>query len=110
MQDYHCLIVHSNSHKRSKNQSRLWGHSPSVVSGDAFKKFLDDWSDRERDQFVGLRRYERYEPGGDERADYRNGYYERDWVTVFGTVRLRVARTRGKAFLPKCLRRFQKEG
>jgi transposase-like protein len=87
-------------------KDQFWGDANQFAKN-AFKRFLDDWSERERDQFVGLRRYERYEPGGDDRADYRNGYYERDWVTVFGTVRLRIARTRGKAFLPKGLRRFQ---
>jgi putative transposase len=39
---------------------------------------------------------------------YRNGYYERDWVTRFGTIRLRIARTREKNFLPKGLQRFQR--
>ncbi len=39
---------------------------------------------------------------------YRNGYYERDFVTRFGTIRLRIARTREKSFLPVGLRRFQR--
>src|SRR6201984_3759652 len=43
-----------------------------------------------------------------KRRDYRNGYYERDFVTRFGTIRLRIARTRGKSFLPVGLRRFQR--
>jgi len=88
-------------------KDQFWGDANQLAKS-ALKKFLDDWSERERDQFVGLRRYERYEPGEDKRTDYRNGYYERDWVTRFGTVRLRIARTRGKAFLPKGLRRFQR--
>ena len=86
-------------------KDQFWGDANKLAKN-AFKKFLDDWSERERDQFVGLRRYERYDP--DKCPDYRNGYYERDWVTVFGTVRLRIARTRGKAFLPKGLRRFER--
>jgi len=73
----------------------------------ALKKVLDAWSERDRDRFVGLRRYERYDPGEGER-EYRNGYYERDWVTRFGTIKLRIARTRGKCFLPRGLRRFQR--
>jgi len=44
----------------------------------------------------------------EQRRDYRNGYYERDWVTRFGTIRLRIARTRGQNFLPQGLRRFQR--
>ena len=39
---------------------------------------------------------------------YRNGYYERDFVTRFGTIRLRIARTREKSFLPCGLERFQR--
>lgn len=89
-------------------KDQFWGDLHQLTKN-ALKKFLDDWSERERDQFVGLRRYERYEPGDDQcRADYRNGYYERDWVTTFGTIRLRIARTRGKAFLPQGLRLFQR--
>src|SRR5262245_34722624 len=88
-------------------KDQFWGDANQLAKN-AFKRFLDNWSERERDQFVGLRRYERYEAGSADRTDYRNGYYERDWVTVFGTVRLRIARTRGKAFLPKGLRRFQR--
>lgn len=88
-------------------KDQFWGDANQLAKN-AFKRFLDDWSERERDQFVGLRRYERYERDEDEGRDYRNGYYERDWITVFGTVRLRIARTRGKAFLPKGLRRFQR--
>jgi len=33
---------------------------------------------------------------------------KRDFVTRFGTLRLRIARTRGKSFLPVGLRRFQR--
>jgi putative transposase len=88
-------------------QDQFWGdliqHTKVAV-----KQFLDSWSERERDAFIGLARYQRYEQGGDERPEYRNGYYERDWVTRFGTMRLRIARTRGKAFLPEGLRRFQR--
>jgi putative transposase len=43
-----------------------------------------------------------------KRRVYCNGYYERDFVTRFGTIRLRIARTREKTFLPVGLRRFQR--
>jgi putative transposase len=99
-------------HFLNELQDQFWGDVIEHTTT-GLKKFLDAWSERERDEFVGLRRYERYEPNdqykdGDERPDYRNGYYERDWVTRFGTVRLRISRTRAKAFLPKGLRRFQR--
>jgi putative transposase len=50
---------------------------------------------------------ERYERRRGRRRIYRNGHYERDFVTRFGTVRLRIARTLEKSFLPVGLRRFQ---
>ena len=38
--------------------------------------------------------------------DYRYGYYERDFVTRFGTIRLRIARTREKSTTPIDLTRL----
>src|SRR5438128_11799702 len=64
-------------------------------------------SERQRDRFAGWGWYER---GARKRRQYRNGYYERDFVTRFGTLRLRIARTRGKSFLPGGLQRFQRRG
>ena len=71
----------------------------------AWQQFFELQSERERDRFPGWGRYERRR--GKRRA-YRNGYYERDFVTRFGTLRLRIARTREKSFLPVGLRRFQR--
>jgi putative transposase len=51
---------------------------------------------------------ESYERRRNRRQPYRNGYYERDFVTRMGTIRLRVARTRGKSFLPRALEPFQR--
>jgi putative transposase len=71
----------------------------------AWQKFFELQSERQRDRFSGWGRYERRRG---KRRDYRNGYYQRDFVTRFGTIRLRIARTRGKSFLPVGLRRFQR--
>jgi putative transposase len=71
----------------------------------AWQGFLELESQRERDRFSGWGRYERR---SGKRRDYRNGYYERDFVTRFGTIRLRVARTRAKSFLPHGIQRFQR--
>ena len=43
-------------------------------------------------------------------GEYRNGFYERDYVTRMGTIRLRIARTRNKNFLPPGLRRVSAAG
>jgi len=69
-----------------------------------WQKFLDTESMRERDRYLGVEDYER-KP---KRRDYRNGFYRRCFVTVFGTLVLRVARARGKSFLPPGLERFQR--
>jgi putative transposase len=70
----------------------------------AWKRFWEEESMRERSRYVGTESYGREE----ERRDYRNGYYERDFVTRLGTLRLRIARARGKSFLPGGLKRFQR--
>jgi transposase-like protein len=49
-----------------------------------------------------------YERTGVAGRDYRNGSYERDLVTRFGTIRIRIARTRQKGFLPTGLEAFQR--
>jgi hypothetical protein len=71
----------------------------------AWQRFFELESTRQRDRFSGWAAYERRRG---RRRDYRNGYYERDFVTRFGTIRLRIARTRKKSFLPAGLRRFQR--
>ena len=71
----------------------------------AWKKFLDQQSLRERYRYLGGERYSR---GTEPKRDHRNGFYERDFVTRFGTLRLRVARTRKKNFLPSALQKFQR--
>jgi putative transposase len=63
----------------------------------AGQRFFDHRSEAQRDQYMVSARYSR--PA--ERQDYRNGYYERDFVTKFGTLRLRVARSRKRSFLPR---------
>jgi transposase-like protein len=66
--------------------------------------FLGRLSVEARDQYLGVRDYER----SPARVDARNGFYERDFVTRLGTLRVRVARTRRQAFLPAGLERLQR--
>ena len=72
----------------------------------AWKKHLEAESERLRDLYSGWGWYQR-SPTPPQR-DYRNGDYERDFVTRFGTIRLRIARTRGKNFLPPGLEKLQR--
>jgi putative transposase len=82
----------------------FWGDLYGATK-EAWKKFLDAESMRERDRYMGAGWYERT---GEPREDYRNGFYERDYVTIFGTLRLRIARTRNRNFLPAGLKGFQR--
>jgi putative transposase len=84
-------------------QDSFWGDLESKTQ-QAAQRLFDGLSERQRDLYMVSPRYSRSE----ERRDYRNGYYERDFVTKFGTLRLRVARTRKKGFLPAVVQKFQR--
>jgi putative transposase len=71
----------------------------------AWKHLFETESERLRDRFAVLDSYER---GPRHPRQYRNGYYERDFVTRFGTIRLRIARARGRSFLPPAIDKFQR--
>jgi transposase-like protein len=71
----------------------------------AWQGFLELDSERQRDRYAVREVYQRR---SNRRQPYRNGYYERDFVTRLGTLRLRIARTREKSFLPRGLQRFQR--
>ncbi|MFL6449167.1 MAG: transposase [Bryobacteraceae bacterium] len=72
----------------------------------AWKRFWEAESIRERDSYMRTGWHDRVDSG--ERIDYRNGSYERDFVTRLGTIRLRVARTRSQNLLPRGLEKFQR--
>jgi putative transposase len=81
----------------------FWGDMQGQVQK-AAKRLFELLSERQRDLYMVSARYSRAE----KRQDYRNGYYERDFVTRFGTLRLRMARSRKKGFLPAVLTKFQR--
>jgi putative transposase len=84
-------------------QESFWGDLQGQVQQSA-QKFFELLSERQRDLYMVSARYARPE----QRKDYRNGYYTRDFVTRFGTLRLRIARTRKKGFLPAVIKKFQR--
>jgi len=84
-------------------QDSFWGDLE-LRTQQAAQRLFDGLSERQRDLYMVSPRYSRSE----ERRDYRNGYYVRDFVTKFGTLRLRVARTRKKGFLPAVVNKFQR--
>ena len=91
-------------HFVSNLQESFWGDLNSRTR-QAWKKFFEADSERQRDRYAVVDAYERND---EQRRDYRNGYYERDFVSVFGGLRLRIARTREQSFLPAGLERFQR--
>src|ERR1700688_236162 len=68
---------------------------------------LEADSERQMAEHLGLARYERAEEA-EERVDSRNGFYERDYVTPLGVIRLRIRRTRKRSVLPRGLTALQR--
>jgi putative transposase len=92
-----------------------WQHFVSDVReqfwGDLTQHTRQCWQDllgrlsvEARDRYLGVREYER----SPSRRDARNGFYARDFGTRLGTLRVRVARTRQRAFLPPGLARLER--
>ena len=73
----------------------------------ALEQMLDADSEQQMAEYLGLARYERMEEP-QERVDSRNGFYERDYVTPLGAIRLRVRRTRKRSFLPRGIATLQR--
>lgn len=90
-------------HFQTEMRDQFWGD---VVqhTRQSWQDLLGRLSIEARDRYLGVREYER-RPA---RTDARNGFYARDFVTRLGTLRVRVARTRQRAFLPPGLGRLQR--
>ncbi len=69
------------------------------------KQLLEADSRRERDRYAVREVYQRRH---NRRQPIATATCERDFVTRLGTLRLRIARTRGKSFLPRGMERFQR--
>ena len=81
----------------------FWGDLQGEVQK-AAKRLFELLSQRQRDLYMVSPQYGRSKP----RQDYRNGYYQRNFVTRFGTLRLKIARTRKRGFLPAVIQKFQR--
>jgi putative transposase len=90
-------------HFQTEVREQFWGDLHRHTR-EMWQRSVEQLSLEVRDRYLGGPAYERRA----DRADARNGFYERDLVTVFGTLRLRIARTRRQAFLPAGLARFQR--
>jgi putative transposase len=85
-------------------QESFWGDLYGRTRA-AWTKFFELDSQRQRDRFAGCQAYGR---GPRKAGGYRNGFYLRGFATVFGTMRVKIARVRGKSFLPRGMERFQR--
>jgi putative transposase len=90
-------------HFTSEIREQVWGDLAQHTR-QSWQDLLGRLSVEARDRYWGVREDER----SPERTDARNGCYERDVVTRLGTVRVRVARTRQRAFLPAGLARLER--
>ena len=70
----------------------------------ALRQLLEADSEQQMADYLGFRWYEHSR----ERLDSRNGYYERDYVTAMGSIRIRVRRTRTRSFLPRGIATLQR--
>jgi len=81
-------------------QESFWGDFQGQTR-QMLKKLLETDAEQRMAEYLGLRWHERTPRV--ERVDYRNGFYERDYVTPLGVIRLRIPRTRERSFLPRCI-------
>jgi putative transposase len=86
-------------------QESFWGDFQSRTR-EMLKKYLQADAEQQMADYLGLKWHERAQPA--ERVDYRNGFYERDYVTPLGIVRLRIPRTRQRSFLPRWIGKLQR--
>lgn len=63
---------------------------------------LNEFMEKERDEYLQAASYER----SAERRDYRNGYYERDFTISVGKITLKVPRTRNGEFSPSVFEKY----
>ena len=96
-------ITEQFQHFVSELKESFWGDLQGQVQ-QSMRRLFELLSERQRDLYMVRPRHSRQKP----RQDYRNGYYARDFVTRFGTLRLRIARTRKRGFLPEVLKKFQR--
>jgi putative transposase len=81
-------------------QESFWGDFQGQTR-QRLKELLEKDAEQQMAEYLGLKWHERAAPA--ERVDYRNGFYQRDYGTPLGVIRLRIPRTRLRSFLPRCI-------
>jgi putative transposase len=87
-------------------QESFWGDFQGKTR-ETLRRLLETDSEQQMATYLGLTWYQRA-AGERPRVDYRNGSYEREYVTPLGVIRFRVSRTRLRSFLPHSLEPFQR--
>ena len=87
-------------------QESFWGDFQGRAR-ETLQKLLEADSEQQMAEHLGLKWHER--PASEAgRIDYRNGFYEREYVTPLGRIRFRVSRTRLRSFLPRGMRALER--
>jgi len=87
-------------------QESFWGDFQGRTR-ETLRKLLETDSEQQMAEYLGLKWHERA-AGEAGRIDYRNGFYEREYVTPLGVIRFRVSRTRLRSFLPRGMRALER--
>lgn len=75
------------------------------VSKQMLAIILNNVMEEERNQFMGVDEYKR----SNSRNDYRNGYYNREFMTSIGNIELKVPRTRSGEFSTRIFEKWQRQ-
>ena len=86
-------------------QESFWGDFQGKTR-EVLRRLLESDAEQRMADYLGLQWHER--APREERVDYRNGFYERDYVTPLGAIRLRIPRTRERSFLPRWIGRLER--
>jgi putative transposase len=82
-------------------QESFWGDFQGQTR-QRLKEVLEKDAQQQMAEYLGLQWHERASEQ-EPRIDSRNGFYERNYVTALGVIRLRIPRTRRRSFLPCCI-------
>ncbi|WP_286232241.1 IS256 family transposase [Neobacillus mesonae] len=75
-----------------------------MVIKSALVLVLNEFMEKERDDYLQVAAYER----SAERRDYRNGYYERELILGIGKLKLKVPRTRNGEFSTSVFEKYER--
>ena len=90
--------------KRMQRSDSSIGQDPEDHFRDLYRHFLNELMVYDRQAYLRVEPYQRDE----KRADQANGFYDRGLTSSFGTVELRVPRTRSGNFQTTVIERYQR--